>query len=337
MGMKSKKLMFTLILIGLLTWSPGCRRASPDALPEGDDTEDQGTDGDTGSETGSEPDTATETETDDDICGYGVEEVYEVPSFPEGVPPTLEDICATETEYAESNQAASVELTADADDEHAASGYISIAEAVRDQLVGVPTLEIVGAQPEGLLAATVSEIAESGDGFAFEITFPEGEFMVPDYTELTTRITFEVFCDDASAETQLVESFAYVHLCDGVDHPIWVSSGGECTICSEVCEKIASPLPSARDSALTTLAGSPKAQIVPVARFGRNLVLFAEYSGTRGAVSYLWKASSGEITAADQAGIIWQLPHDPGPHFVQVAVKDADSAVLATFDWRHRA
>jgi hypothetical protein len=134
-----------------------------------------------------------------------------------------------------------------------------------------------------------------------------------------------------------VESFAYVHLCEGEEHRIWVSSGGECTICYEVCEKIASPLPSARDSALPTLAGSPKAQIVPVARYGRNLILFVEYRGTRGRVSYLWKASSGTITASDQAGIIWELPPDPGPHFIQVAVKDADSAVLATLNWRHRA
>ena len=337
MGMKSKKLMFTLILIGLLTWSPGCRRASPGVLPEGDDTDTQSqeTDSDTGSETESETESATET--DDDICEYGTENVYEVPSFPEGVPATPEDICGTETEYAESNQAATVELTADPVDGYVASGYISIAEAVRDQMVGVPTLELVGAQPEELLAATISDITASGDGFSFDIAFPEGETMVPDYTELTTRITFEMFCDDASVETQLVESFAYVHLCEGEEHPIWVSSGGECTVCSEVCEKIASPLPSARDSALKTLAGSPRATIVPVARYGRNLILFAEYRETRGRVSYVWKASSGSISESDQAGIIWELPPDPGPHFVQVAIRDTDSAVLATLAWRHEA
>ncbi|MCP4678794.1 MAG: hypothetical protein GY854_25565 [Deltaproteobacteria bacterium] len=373
MAKKPKKLLFTLIIIGLLTGGPSCYKremiiseadggdhagadsgAGADADSDTDTDSDGDTDADSDGDTDADSDGDTDADSDGDtdadsdgdsdteeeICEWeGDEDVYTVPSPSDGVAPTLEDLCQTSFQVVESNKAAPVDLSIDSNDEYLATGMIELADGIEDRIVGLPEIAIIEAYPDKLTQAAVTDIAESAGGFRFNMEFPYPSILDPGYTEMTVKVTVEVMCDDMSGDTQMVESTTYLHLCDDVEHPIWVSSGGECTVCSEICEKIASPLPASRNSSdhgLIALSGSPNLEIVPVARYGRSIVLFADHRDTEGALSFQWRASSGSVTGEDQAGVIWEVPREPGPHLIQVAMKDASSAVVSTLSWQHR-
>ena len=68
----------------------------------------------------------------------------------------------------------------------------------------------------------------------------------------------------------------------------------------------------------------------------KKLVLFVEHRDTKGALSYEWQVSGGKVIGRHEAGIIWEVPPEPGPHLVQVAITDETSATVATLRWRHR-
>jgi hypothetical protein len=327
-----KNLLFSLIVVGLLTGGAACNRAGSAA---GDDDTASDADGDTDAD--SDADTDADSDTDADPCGgLPVEEVYDVPSPPDGVAPNPADLCAVADPVAESNKAAAVTLAAESWEHlELASGTIALAEGLVGRVVGLPVLELAEAVPPQL-TAVFSDVAAAGDGFAFDVAFGGQVWVHPGHVEIAIKVTVEVECDDSSGETKLVESTTFLHLCAGVGLPIWVASGGECTVCSEVCEKIACPLPAARDEGPAALSGSPRAEIVPVAIHGRSVVLFVEHRGTEGRPSYRWQVSGGEIEGAGEAGIIWHVPREPGPHLVQVAVSDDTSAAVAVLRWRHR-
>ncbi len=354
MAKKPKKLLFTLILIGLLTGGVGCydslesrdedsSAAAADAGSSGDADADTDTDADTDADADSDADTDadidadTDADTDEELCNDWGGDTYEVPSPPDGLPPNPDELCAADTYVAESNKAAEVRLETDSDDAYRVSGQIDLAAGIAERILGFPEIEVIEAYPEDLAEATVTDIVKVGDGFSFHLEFPTAAWLDPGTSELVVKVTFELICTDNSGDTRLVESLTFLHLCDGESFPIWVSSGGECTVCSEVCEKIASPLPASRHTGPAALSGSPRAEIVPVAHFGRSLVLFAEHRDTEGPLSFRWRASSGTITSDDQAGVIWDVPTDPGPHLIQVAVRDSTSAVVAALNWRHKA
>ncbi|HUT76328.1 MAG TPA: hypothetical protein VM285_01490, partial [Polyangia bacterium] len=314
-------------------------RSGP-AADDDDTATDADSDGDTDADTDGDSDADTDADTDtgtgEDPCdGMPVEEIHDVPSPPDGVAPNPETLCAVAAPVVVSNKAAAVALVVESWDLEIAPGTVTVAEDLVGRVVGLPAFEITEAVPPEL-TAEFTDVASAGDGFSFNVAFGGGVWLYPGEVELAVKVTVEVDCDDSSDETQMVESTTYLHLCSGVDHPVWVASGGECTVCSEVCEKIACPLPASRDEGPAALAGSPKAEIVPVAIHGRSVVLFVEHRGTEGRPSYRWKVSGGEITGADEAGIIWQVPREPGPHLVQVAVSDDTSATVAVLRWRHR-
>jgi len=368
MAKKPKKLLFTLILIGLLTSGPGCsenKKTNVDTndteMDSGADTSgdvdtdvDTDTDGDSDSDSDSDADSDSDGDSDSDagsdheeliqeICdGFG--DVHQVPSPPDGITPNPENLCAVDTQVVTSNKAATVTLTIDSEDyyspnwQYLATGQIILAEGIGDRIVGIPVIEVIQSEPAELTDATITDIETSQDGFTFNIAFPNETWIEPGEAEVIIQVTFELTCGDASSDTQMVESATFLHLChDAKFPPIWVSSGGECAVCYEVCEKIASPLPALRDTGPAALSGSPRAEIVPVAHYGRSLVLFVEHRDTKGPLSYHWKVSGGDLTGEDQAGVIWKLPHESGPHLIQVAIKDSTSAVVTTMSWQHKA
>jgi hypothetical protein len=330
-------LLFSLIVVALLTGGPGCNRAGSAA--DDDDTAadaDSDADSDADTDADSDADTDSDTDTQEEICGgASAGEVHTVPSPPDGVAPNPEDLCAVAGPVAVSNQATHVALVAESWDLEFAPGTVALAADLVGRVVGLPVIEITEALPPEL-TAEFTDVAPTDDGFSFNVAFGGDVWLYPGEVELAIKVTVEVDCDDSSDETQLVESTTFLHLCAGVDHPSWVASGGECTVCSEVCEKIACPLPASRDEGPAALAGSPRAEIVPVAIHGRSVVLFVEHQGTAGRPSYRWQVSGGEITGAGEAGIIWHVPREPGPHLVQVAVSDDTSATVAVLRWRHR-
>jgi len=334
----AKGMIFKLIVVGLLTWGGGCGDSLP-AVPDDDsgtsDT-DTDTDADTGTDTDgdTDSDSDSDTDTDDEMCD-GMTETHVVPSPPDGIPPEQDEICAADTPPAVSNKAALISLEIDPADPYLATGRVEIAADLDGAVIGAPAITVIEANPGELADLVITNLASSAGGFDFDAQFPSTAWMYPGETDLTLKVTVELDCADASGDTQMVESTTYLELCGEIDEPVWVASGGECTVCSQICEKIATPLPASREQGLEALSGSPRAEIVPVARYGRKVVLFAETRGTDGPLSYSWRTSGGEITGDGQAGIIWEVPPDPGPHLAQVAVKDGSSATVATLRWRH--
>jgi hypothetical protein len=353
---RPKKVLFALIVIGLLTCGFGCHEAAPidtggdsdsdgDTDSDSDGDSDSDSDGDTDSDSDTDADSDTDSDSDSDTdtdtgseCWGGVAEEYVVPSPEDGIAATQEAICASSEPTAVSNKAATVALAMDTGDYYLAHGAVALAADLVGKVIGLPTIVVSEALPAGLTASIASNFATTGDGFTFDLALPTSEGIYPGDTELTIAVTMEVDCADSSGETQVVSSITYLHLCSVSDSVwAWVASGGECTVCSEVCEKIACPLPALRGAGFAALSGSPQAEIVPVAVHGRRVVLFAEHRGTEGPLEYAWKVSGGALTGQGDAGIIWELPAEPGPHLVQVAVKDATSATVAALRWRTRS
>jgi hypothetical protein len=350
---RPKKLLFTLIVVGLLTAGTGCNESKSIGTDAGSDSDsDSDSDGDTDSDTDSDSDTDTDTDTDSDsdsdsdsdtdtdsICTWaGVAEEYIVPSPADGIEANADAICASSDSVAESNKAATVALALNAGNSYLAAGTVALAEDLVGGVVGLPTIEITEAVDSTLAAAVISNVATADGGFTFDIEFPSDSWLYPGETELTIKVTMEVDCADSSGDTQMVSSITYLHLCNASnDVWLWVSSGGDCTVCNEVCEKIACPLPASRDAGFAALSGSPQATIVQVAVHGRSVVMFAEHRGTRGKPSYTWKVSGGSLTGQGEAGIIWEVPQEAGPHLVQVAVKDDESATVAALRFKPRA
>jgi hypothetical protein len=297
---------------------------------------DADTDGDidTDIDTGTETDTETDTGTDEITCDWGGDYYTEiVPSAQDGVAP--DQICQTTGTSVESRTAASVTLDASSD-LYSATGTIVVDTALRDRVVGLPVITLHDTIPAELAEAVVSEVTPTDTGFSFRIEFSSASWFDTGNTEMIATVLLEISCDDTSGETQTASASTYLFLCEGGDHAQWIPSGGECVICNQICEMIAVPLPAGKDIAQPVLARTLRAEIVPVGAYGRKLMLFADPRGTKGPVTYLWRASSGRITGDDQPGAIWEVPAGPGPHLIQVAVMDSTSLTVAALRWRHR-
>jgi hypothetical protein len=334
---RPKKVLFVLIVVGLLlTGGAACREAQPigaGADAGGDSDADTDADGDTESDTGTEGDTDLDT---DGPCGWaGVEEQYVVPSPEAGIEPVPAAICAADEPLAVSNGAATVSLALSAEDPYLALGRVQLAAGIAGGVVGLPAIEVVGAFPDNLIDAVISDVADDDDGFSFAMEIPPS--CDPGWGELTVRVTFDLSCGADAGATKAVSSTTYLHLCDGADGAWeWVASGGECTVCEDVFEGGGLPLFAPKDTAMAALSGNLGARIVEGEARGRKVALSVEHRGAEGAVRYSWRASGGTITGQGEAAIVWEAPREPGPHLVQVAVRDKRSAAVAALRWRHR-
>ena len=147
----------------------------------------------------------------------------------------------------------------------------------------------------------------------------------------------EELSDDTGSETKSIESSTFVHLCESTNGLDWVSSGEECTVCEQGSEPIAYPLRSADTGDQSALARSLDVAIVPVAYRGRTLLLKARHNGTKRGSRLTWHTSAGHVAVGENGIAEWHLPSDPGPHLVQLALVDGESAAVASFRFRHRA
>ncbi len=371
---RSRKYIYTCILVGLLTG--GCYSIDPIIVPpEPQDTDsytDTDTDSDTDTNTDADTDTNTDADTDfdtetesetdcsdlDDWCVYECWGGSLVPAEPPETPAQQDLICTESSIPVQSNTAASVTLNAYSASLNLATGHIEIPVDVLDHVIGMPTIEVVNAVPPELSEMTVSNLQPATGGFNFNVSW-ENPFS---YAEIQVRVTLELDCasadagisdagtgPDAGGNTRMVQSHTNLSWCFTAENPSnqqcsilnWVSSGGYCfetqEYCFDACEMAPTPImPEPVDDGLA-LPFALKVEIDELIRFDRSVVLIAEHRGTRGPVEYEWRVSAGEISEDNLGGVVWDLPKDPGPHLVQVAIKNSSSAAVAGLRVRHEA
>jgi hypothetical protein len=336
---KSRKMLFVLVLVGMLTGGAGCSKSASsedgatdvDTDSDSDSDTDSDTDTDTDSDTDTDTDTDTSTDTWDEWCDEDWEEVYSytIQPPPPGIPATTSDICAAADDPVESNQAAFLTLNIYSDDPLLVTGQIAIADDLQGEIVGLPEIAIDFASPDDLEAIEITDLVVSGPNFTFNASWPTVESV--SYGNITFIVTVEVSCG-INQPNKIVESTTYVELCHEETGPwAWVSSGQICYYCENIAEMAPTPVPPDQGDDEIPLARALTARIDRVAAVGRELVLLADHNGAQGRVGYEWRASAGALSDTDQGGVVWTLPDAPGPHLIQLAVRDGGAAAVASF------
>jgi hypothetical protein len=260
-----------------------------------------------------------------------------------GVSPTVSAVCTPQVNRVESYRAGRVTLDLQGVGLNSALGRIEVAPGLAPLSAALPRIVVEAAKPSEIGNATVTDIVKTSSGFSFKISWPislSSYHTGWDPPSLTIRVYLEVLCDqdaDSGTRTVVVESITYFNLCAGPDHPIWVASGDQCTSCDSVCEMAAIPIVPTVGPDELALPSALSAEIVPIVEVSRSLTLFIDHRGARGPVRYAWKITAGTLSSNDQSETVWELPSDPGPHLVQVAVYDGDSAVVAALRWTRTA
>jgi hypothetical protein len=257
-----------------------------------------------------------------------------VSSPPSGVEATLSAICSSNSDPVNSLAAGRTVLTLAVASMNQATGQIDVPQDLQPLIVGTPSVTVVDNCYDVAKQAVVGDIKKNDRGYSFSVSWSEtlDRWCSPVFT-VTARL--EMRCDNN--QTKTVESVTYVNLCDGPDGFRFVSSGDQCTVCVEICEMVASPIvPRIRPDSLP-LPQAFTAEIVPAAMLGRTVALFAEHRGGRGPLSYTWKVSGGTLSKKDTSDVLWELPQEPGPHLIQVAIRDRDSAAVAVLHIKHTA
>jgi hypothetical protein len=88
-------------------------------------------------------------------------------------------------------------------------------------------------------------------------------------------------------------------------------------------------MPSNPDDELA-LPRALRASVTAIARAGNALVVCAEHDRTVGDVQLEWRVSGGELLYERDGIAVWKLPEQPGPHQIQVAVRDESAAAVAS-------
>ena len=338
MAKRRKKMLFTLILIGLLTSLPACYERAQNEDPGDSDAETEtASSQDTDTDSSIPSDSDTDSATDEEICStWEIEESFDVPSPQIDETTTIEDLCSATSSPLINHAAAEVQINIYSEDNSLATGQIRVHEQLRDRVIGLPNVELKSVDPN-LEGGSISNVQAAGELFTFHLEFDKSSWLQPGQSIFQLTVTLDISCEAPSSESKQISSMTYIELCDDVDHPIWVSSGNTCVVCQEVCEMAACPIPVTDQSDQIPLSGSPRLEIVPVASSGRSIFLFAEHRDTKGKLSYEWRTSSGSISTPTSPGAIWQLPRDAGPHLVQLVLRDDVSAQVATLRMRHKA
>lgn len=348
---RPRKYMYTCILVGLLTG--GCYSIDPKTVSPGPQDTDSYTDTDT--------DTDVDTDTDiDEECDWTCETVCDsyssVPLEPPGTPAQQDAVCFDPSIPVQSNTAARVTLNAYSSLNNLATGHVEIPSDLIDHVIGIPTIEVANAFPSWLAQMNVSNLQPATGGFDFEVSW-DAPFTS---AEIQVRVILEVDCTiqdggtvdaglgpDAGGATRLVQSLTNIIWCYNHQNSLyapcsimnWVSSGDpifeDVEDCWNSCEMAPTPImPDPVDDGLA-LPFALKVEIDELVRFDRSVVLIAEHSGTQGQVEYEWRVSAGEISEDNLGGVVWDLPKEPGPHLVQVAIKNSSSAAVAGLRVRH--
>lgn len=250
---------------------------------------------------------------------------------PEGVPATVEQLCARPgQDVVESGWAARVTLVFDAFDR--ATGRVDLAPELIGHVVGIPELTATGGD---LPSVAFADIAADGDGFSFTASWQEFIDTNVPFVEIVVRVLFQVDCDVGpnTGPARDVESRHSLYLCNDGGAFHWISAGENCRACAIIAEMAPSPIvPMPRASELP-LGGVMRLAIRVMTRVGGDLVLLAEHD--RGAnAEYAWSATAGHIEQVDGDVVIWRVPRGaPGPHMIQVAAETADAAGVASLRW----
>jgi hypothetical protein len=314
MSDKNKKLLFRLILIGLLSSGFGggadAQNASYSAAQQDNDPCEESEDRNT----------------------------QPVPWTEDGLEAEPETLCQTEETQVTSNRAAFISLEVDKTSLYRATGTIRLVESLIDSGFDLVAIEVRNASYPETIDVKISQVQSVSDGFTFNIEFPQAMFLIyhDDSTEIEITAILALHCGDSEEDVKEVASTTLLYLCVGPDGgPQWNSSGADCTVCWEVSEMAADPTGSCECS-MSALAGRPRAEILPMALIGRIVYLLLDYWETSGPAQVSWHASTGKVIESSRAGAIWELPRDSGAHQIQAVVKDGTSATVAAFRIRHQ-
>ncbi|MBW2459080.1 MAG: hypothetical protein JRI68_31560 [Deltaproteobacteria bacterium] len=257
------------------------------------------------------------------------EDVFTVPVPSEGVPANPSNICPA-TSPVESNDAAHVTLVKYSQSLHLASGLVTVDPSLLGQITAL-SLEVVTTQWYSEMAdMQVSNVQPAPQGFTFHAQWPEPFNIPPDvYAQMKVRTIFNLQCP--GNVTQLVHAHTWINLCvDDGGEPMWVSSGDECTTCSQVCEMAPGPIAPTPKSDPLPLARALRLGLKEVARIGHSSVLLAEHDGGPD-LEYRWEASAGEVKRLAPDLVVWTRPARAGCQHLRVAALAVDAVAVASF------
>jgi hypothetical protein len=138
---------------------------------------------------------------------------------------------------------------------------------------------------------------------------------------------------DQAAAARVVRSETNAGICrDCAGEKQWAAYDADCYYCYSIAEMAPSPIPPAIRNDDLPLPGAFNLSLVQVWGNGRELSLLAEHDAP-GQVSYEWHVSSGALSEEDQGGVVWIPPREPGPHVIQVAVHNETAAAVASLRW----
>jgi len=257
---------------------------------------------------------------------------YEVQLPDVGQPAVAGEICAVEVEPVISNGAARVSLALPqgANPKAPVVGTLTLSPELREQVLGAPVVEVIGASNYTLLDAELSPLEETADGYTFTVTWPPSAFLQPeDMTRVSFRTALDLKCDTG---TRLVNAVTEVHLCGGsyLAPTVWASTGDTCIVCTVIAELAASPIiPDHRASGLP-LGQAMRARLVELAKVGGSVVLFAENDGGQ-ATSYEWHATGGSLEHIAEDVVIFRSDGSTLAPSLQVAIVSDEGVAVVSY------
>lgn len=157
---------------------------------------------------------------------------------------TLAEICSAAAEPVLSNEAVRVSLAvAEGLPQLPATGTLTFADKLVDQVRGAPIIQLVAATEGHLLKAQLSVLEPSAEGYSFTVTWPPGAVLfTEDKTHVSFRTAFDLGCEGGS---RLVAAVSQLRLCGGGFYgsvpAAWASTGDTCVICIPPPQYTASP------------------------------------------------------------------------------------------------
>ena len=218
-------------------------------------------------------------------------------------------------------------------------GRIAVAPEIAGQVIGLPTVDMVGKYPNSggsgdAPDAAISNLRRESGAFVFDVTWvgrdPASMCMGGVQAEWTFRTTLRLQC---GGQERAIESLTTVAQC--ADYT-WASSGDTCEKCSAICEMAPSPLPAAPAGDDLPLGSALTVVVRPLVRVGGAVVLWAEHA-PRAGLRYAWQATAGALEELAPDLVLWRPPADPAPALAQVAVTGEDLAAVGSYRWALRA
>jgi len=266
-------------------------------------------------------------------CDFGQKTMFTVQVPPEGTPADPGQICAVAMDPVTSNLAARVTLQKSPMADHLATGFVAIDPALQADIIGTPTIKVTSPDPK-LAAVQITNIMAAAGGFSFDAEWPQPFNVSPhSWEQMTVDVTVSLRCDPQAMTIRVIQSTTYINLCTDMDQLTWVSSGEVCNACDIIAEMAPSPIVPDKQSDHLPLGRAMRLRVVPVARIGASVVLFAENDGGAG-LEYTWHPSAGKLERITDDIAVWTPPSDLLPHILQVAVHGDDAAAVATYGWR---